>query len=216
MSKGPEEPKITEEEAAFAETAVSRWNDYQTRLKPFEDQYMQMIQRTEGDHTQARGDAASAVTQAFQPARQQMEQQMFQRGAKPGSGQHAMRTGALATDEATVRGIGTGEAHGAVQAQHLQGLQNVVRLGQGQSNLAYAGLGSLAANAAQDAQFRAKLAAQQRAGIGQAVGTAAGAGLAYSMHGRNQQTGATGPGMSPVPGGGVTPAQGALNNYLGN
>lgn len=199
MSSKPKEPKITAEEAARAETAVARWNDYQTRLKPYEDQYMQMVQRTEGDHAQARGAAATAVTQAFSPVRKQFEQNLFQRGAKPGSGAHVMGTGGMAVDEANVRGVGTGEAHGAVQAQHLQGLQNVVRLGQGQSNLAYAGLGNLASNAAQDANFRAQLAAQRRAGVGEAVGTAMGAGLSYHMHNRNAQTGAKTPAMTADP-----------------
>lgn len=176
------EVPITEEERALVEVAVARWNDYQTRLKPFEDQYMQMVQKTPGDHAKARGEAASAVTQAFDPVRRQAEQEAFASGAAPGSGRHVMGTGAVAADEAAVRGVGVGEAHGAVQAQHLQGLQNVVRLGQGQSDLAYAGLGQSAQHAAVDATNRAAMAGQRRASTNQFLGNLAGAGLAYHMH----------------------------------
>ncbi|WP_018865143.1 hypothetical protein [Thioalkalivibrio sp. ARh3] len=178
---GSNEMKATDEERELSRIAVDRWNDYQSRLAPFEDQYMRQVQMTPGDHQQARGQAAVATEQAFAPAREQAEQQMFDAGVRPGSAAHTLGMGQLRQDQGHIQGVGVGEGHLGAQAAHMAGLQNIVNIGQGQAADAQAGLGQVAASSAADAQHRAGIAAQNRAGRQQLAGTLMGAGTRYGM-----------------------------------
>lgn len=178
---GSNEIEPTAEERELSRIAVQRWNDYQTRLAPFEDQYMQQVQMTPGDHQQARGQAAVATEQAFAPARQQAEQQMFGAGVRPGSAAHTLGMGQLRQDQGHIQGVGVGEGHLGAQAAHMAGLQNIVNIGQGQAANAQAGLGQVAAGSAADARHRANLSMQATAGRQQLAGTLMGAGTRYGM-----------------------------------
>lgn len=177
---GSNEIEPTAEEQQLSRIAVDRWNDYQTRLAPYEDQYMQMAQKTPGDHQQARGQGAVATEQQFAAGRDEMEGNLFAAGAKPGSGAHAVGMGQLRQDQGHIQGVAAGEGHMGAQASHMAGLQNIVNMGQGQAADAQAGLSHVAASAAQDAGHRANMAMQKRAGRQQLAGNLAGAGVAYA------------------------------------
>lgn len=182
-SGGDNEIEPTEEEKALANIAVDRWNDYESRIKPYENEFMAEVQMTPGDYQKARGDAVTATEQSFADERADLSENLFaKQGVAPGSGSHAMQTGGMAQDQAEVAGVGAGEAHTATQAQHMAGLQSIVDMGQGQASEAKSGLGSVAQGAAQDAQHRASMAADQRQSTRKAVGSALGAGTAYYMN----------------------------------
>ncbi|WP_019558467.1 hypothetical protein [Thioalkalivibrio sp. ALE12] len=179
---GSNEIEPTAEEKQLSRIAVDRWNDYQTRLAPYEDQYMQHVQKTPGDHQQARGQAAVATEQAFAPARDELQGNLFAAGAKPGSGAHNLGMGQMRQDQAHVQGVGAGESHLGTQAAHMAGLQNIVNMGQGQAAEAQAGMSQVASSAAQDASHRANMAMQKRQGRQQLAGTLMGAGTRYGMN----------------------------------
>ena len=190
MSGGSSDNEVepTAEEEELAEIAVERWNDYQTRLLPYENQYIQQVQKTPGDHQQARGQAAVATEQQFAPARDELQGNLFAAGAKPGSGSHAVGMGQMRQDQAHIQGVGAGESHMGTQNAHMAGLQNIVNMGQGQAADAQAGLSHVAASAAQDASHRANMAMQKRAGRQQVAGTLMGAGTRYGMNSLQQRS----------------------------
>ncbi len=189
---GDNKVKPTAEENALGEIAVERWNDYQTRLRPYEDQYMESVQRSAGDHTQARGQATAATAMSFEDPRQETESGLMKRGVGPGSGAAVMEMGGLDSQQAQVQGAGATEAHQATTAQHMQGLQNVVNLGQGQADMAQTGMGQVASGAASDAQHRAQMAMQESASNQQFAGNLAGMGTSYAMQPSGYQSQAGG------------------------
>lgn len=183
---GDNEIKPTAEEKELSKIAIERWNDYQSRLAPFENEYGRQVQRTEGDFARSRGEAVTAGQQAFAPERQKAQRNLFQGGVRPGSGSHVMGMGNMSRDQAQVQGVGAGESHMATQASHLAGLQNMVNIGQGQAATAQAGLGRVAAGSAGDAAHRASISAQNRQSRRQLVGTLGGAGARYGLKQYNQ------------------------------
>lgn len=178
---GSDEIKPTEEEKALADVAIERWNEYQEKIVPYENRYMEQVQRTEGDYAMGRGQGAVSVEQAFAPARKEQEKNLFSAGVRPGSGSHVMQANNLNMDKAQSRGVGVGEGHMAVQGRHLAGLQNIVNLGEGQAADAQTGLSSIASGSATDARHRASLAADARAGRRNLAGNLLGAGTRYGL-----------------------------------
>lgn len=198
---GDNKVKPTEEENALAEIAVERWNDYQTRLRPYEDQYMESVQRSAGDHEQARGQAATSTSMSFQEPREEAVAGLMKRGVNPGSGAAVMEMGGLDSQQAQVQGAGATEANQATTAQHMQGLQNIVDLGQGQAEMAQTGMGQVASGAASDAQHRAKMAAQKSSSNQQFAGQMAGMGTSMATRNMGGYQSNAGQQMGITPGG---------------
>ena len=178
---GGNDVKQSPEERELGRIAIERWNDYQNRFVPVENEYIQSVQKTDSDFSEARGQTASAVQQAFAPAEIDLSNNLFAQGITPDSGKGISAVQALGRDRGLSMGTGLNETDVAVDNQHLQGLQNVVQMGQGQAADSLAGMGQVAADATRDSIDRANRSYQNRqAGLHLAGNVAGAATHAYT------------------------------------
>lgn len=175
MSKG-NDVEQTPEERELGLIATERWNDYQRRFVPVENEYIQSVQKTDSDFSEARGQTASAVQQSFAPAEDGLADNLFAQGITPDSGKFTAASEGLGRDRGLSMGTGLNETDVAVDNQHFQGLQNVVQMGQGQAADAVTGMGNVAADATRDSIARANTSYQNRQAGLHLAGTVAGAG----------------------------------------
>lgn len=180
---GSDTPEQTPEEKVLGQIAVDKWNDYQVRFKPIEDQFKHDVQMTESDFSQARGNANTAVQQGFSVAEDNLQDNIFMNGLDPSSGAFIKAMDGISMDRGLSLGTGLNEAEHSVDNRHVQGLQNVVAIGQGQSASAMNGLGEIAGNATNEAINRANNSFKNRSAGLNLVGNVAGAGTAYYMNG---------------------------------
>lgn len=189
MSGGDNEVEQTPEERELGKIAIERWNDYQTRFVPVENEYIQAVQKTDSDFSEARGRTASAVQQAFAPAEGNLTDNLFAQGATPDSGRFMSAYEGMGQDRGLSLGTGLNETDMAVDNQHLAGLQNVVRMGQGQAAESLDGMGRVAADATMDSINRANRSFDNRQAGLHLAGTVAGAGThAYTNQAPNMGT----------------------------
>lgn len=179
---GSDDPKQTPEERELGRIAIERWNDYQTRFRPVENDYIEDVRRTDSDYAQARGQATSAVQQAFDPMEDQLRSNLFYTGVSPESTQFLEAMSGMDEDRALSIGTGVNEAETAVSNQHVAGLQGVVAMGQGQSAEALGGMGQVAGDATTEAVNRAYRSFDNRQAGLHLAGTVAGAGANYAMN----------------------------------
>lgn len=189
MCGGPDTPEQTPEERALGEIAIERWNDYQNRFVPIEDQYIEDVQKTESDFEDARGKTTAAVNMAFDGAEEKVKDNLIASGVAPDSGQFIKAMDGITEDRGLSLGTGLNESDIAVDTQHLKGLQSVVQMGQGQAGDALDGMGSVAADATRDAIDRAERSFQNRQAGLHLVGNVAGAGAAGYMNSSSPGTG---------------------------
>lgn len=189
MSKGGSNgPSQTPEEAELGKIAIERWNDYQTRFKPIENQFIEDVQADASDYDAARGATTTAVQQNFGQAEDALKDNIFATGIDPSSSEFMDSLKGLSLDRALSGGTGLNETDLAVDNQHLQGLQTVVAMGQGQATDALDGYGNIAANATRDAIDRSYRSFEDRQAGLHLVGNVAGAATSYGM---NQPSGGT-------------------------
>lgn len=162
MSSGDNDVEQTPEEKALGEIAVNRWNDYQRRFVPVENEYIEAVQKTDSDFSDARSRTTAAVQQSFAPAEVDLRDNLFAQGVSPDSGKGVTAMNALGQDRGLSMGTGLNETDVAVDNQHLRGLQNVVQMGQGQAADSLSGMGQAAADATQDSIDRANRSYQNR------------------------------------------------------
>jgi len=182
MSKGGKTPKETAEERELGRIAVERWNDYQTRFKPIEDQFIEDVQMTDSDFNQVRGSTATSVQQNFSEVENSLKDNLFVKGVDPSSDAYIDALDDVSQDRALSLGTGVNEAEVAVDNAHLKGLQSVVAMGQGQATEALDGLGAIAGDATNEAINRSKKSFQNRSAGLQLVGTVAGGATAGYMN----------------------------------
>lgn len=183
MCGGGDKPEQSPEEKELGRIAIERWNDYQTRFVPVENEYIEAVQRTDSDFEDARGAAGSAVQQSFNRAEEDLSNNLFAAGLAPDSGAFIDAMEGIGEDRALSLGTGINEAEQAVDNQHLQGLQTVVQMGQGQAADSLAGMGNVAADATRDSIERAERSFENRQAGLHLVGNVAGAGAAaYTNH----------------------------------
>lgn len=181
MCGGGDKPKQTPEEKELGRIAIERWNDYQTRFRPVEDEYIRSVQKTGADFDQARGQTAAGVQMAFGSAEDTLKDNLFANGLGPDDGNFLKAIEGLSDDRALSMGTGLNETDVAVDNQHLRGLQSVVEMGQGQAGTALNGMGNVAADATRDAIDRANRSFENRQAGLHMVGNVAGAGTNYAM-----------------------------------
>lgn len=176
MCGGPDKPKQSAEERELGRIAVERWNDYQTRFVPVENEYIESVQQTDADYADARGGAAASVQQSFGAAEDDLRGNLFAAGLTPDSSQFTSAIEGLGLDRALSLGTAANEAEVATDNRHLQGLQSVVQMGQGQAMNAIQGKGEVAATATRDSIDRANRSFDNRQAGLHLAGTVAGAG----------------------------------------
>ncbi|MAY54580.1 MAG: hypothetical protein CMQ46_13920 [Gammaproteobacteria bacterium] len=168
----------TADQKEFARIAAERWGNYQATFVPAENKYIEEMTdydnpaRMEGATRSAR----AAVQDSAADAWQERSSQMTRQAIDPSSG----RFGAAVTDHAArTAGIETdvvNRTQQAVQDQRVQGMKNIVAMGNGQSAEALQGMGDVASRSAAEAADSALRKENRRSSTHQAIGTVAGAG----------------------------------------
>jgi len=204
--------KDTPEQRQLAAVAAEKWNFAQERLAPLEDAYMESVgQMTDaGKMSYIRGRTMQAQQQAGSELADQAGQQLQQGGIDPSSGRYQGTMSGLSLDTAQAGGETLGRAQFEQENQQVQGLQNIVAIGQGQAGQAQAGLAGLADQSAADARQSAATQFNRRSANLQLLGQVAGAGTAYGL----DNWGGSTPGLGME--GGVSQAAINTSNQLWN
>lgn len=168
----------TPQEKALGDIAVQRWNDYQSRFVPIENQLIHQVQQTSGNYDQVRGQSNASVQQAFAPKQAGLENNLFAQGITPGSGHFINTLASMGRDRALSQGTGQNEANLAVDNNYLKNMEGLVQMGQGQAATAISGLGSAAGRATNNAITRANTSFRNHQAALQLGGQVAGMGAA--------------------------------------
>lgn len=175
--------KDTPEQRQLAEVAAEKWNFAQERLAPLENAYMESVgdMTSAGNMSYIAGRTLQSQQQAVSAASEQAGMQLSQVGIDPSGGRaHAVMNG-IALGGASAGGETLGRAQFEQENQQIQGLQNIVAIGQGQAGQAQVGLSGIAAQSAQDAQQTAANRFNRKSANLQLLGQVAGAGTAHYM-----------------------------------
>ena len=208
--------KDTPEQRELAAVAAEKWNFAQEKLAPLENAYMEAV----GDMTNPSnmsyiaGRTIQSQQQAVSIASEQAGMQLSQAGIDPSSGRAQYAMSGIALGGANVGGETLGRAQFEQEDQQVQGLKNIVAIGQGQAGQAQQGLSSIASQSAADARQSAANQFNRRNANLQLLGQVAGAGAAYGLNGAGNTPPAAGLNLyQQANTGSVVPGQGA--GYFG-
>lgn len=172
--------KDTKDQKVLADIANQRFDRYREVYLPVENAYMEEVGNfnSAGRQQQVAGAAASNTESAFAGKLNEEIQGMAGQGVNVNSGavNNVINQNAIQKGEA--RGHNVNMTQQALQDQHVQGLQNIVAMGNGQSTEAIKGLGEISSYSSQQAQDDAVKSFNNTSARNQAAGTAA--GMAYS------------------------------------
>lgn len=184
MSKGGgNDIKDTPEQRYLAQVAAEKWNFAQEKLAPLEDRYIEHVGQMDSDANKAyiRGRTMQAQTQALGQGQAEYSKGLTRAGIDPSSGRFQGDVHGLSLDVAESGGETLGRAEFEQDNQKIQGLQNVVAIGQGQSGQAQAGLSRVAQESSADAVSEAVNKFNRRSANLQLLGGVAGATTRYGM-----------------------------------
>lgn len=167
--------KDTAAQKSLARIAAQRFNLYQQYFVPLENQFISDVfaMKSPSSYKNVEGFVNAIQQPEFQKARQQLQQQQFQQGVDPTSGQFVGRGQQFTETQARGMGLGTAEALSGQTDRYYQGLQNIIALGEGQAGQTMSGL----ADVADIARRRSTAEAQTQFGKSQMLGEVAGTGL---------------------------------------
>ena len=183
---GGDDSKIeeTEQQKASAEVAMSQWKDYLEKYRPFEDSYMEDVDRmnTNQQYNQVAGLAAVPVESQFSTAVRDTSRAMVRGGLNPTSGAFKSNLSKLDRAKSTTKADNMNQAQVGQQNRYVSGISNIVRMGQGQETEAVQGYGDLATNSARKASNDAGIALNNRRDNQQLAGAVVGAGTRYGLN----------------------------------
>jgi hypothetical protein len=171
---------------AMADIAQERWNHYQKVMKPLENRYMGNVNWMGSDQAKniAQGEAASDVMGQAAPQIQQQEGTMMANGVNPNTGSFVMKRNAAAGSLGDALSRSETEVNLNQRKNYLEGMQNIVNMGNGEATQSTQSLGDVAGLSLDQAEKNAEWNAQANQAVGSAFGTAAGLGLgSYKTHG---------------------------------
>lgn len=182
MSKSGGSVKETSYQKAEADVANSMWNDYQTNLKQYEDQFIGKVDdlNDESNYTKLAGDAATQTTSAFNNTQNKAAADLNSSGVDPTSGKYKATLGDIAKAQTTSQIDTTTKAQNSQQDKYTSGLSDVVAMGSGQQSDALSGYSSLAQESGNKAISDAETAYNNRAGTLTTLGQAAGMYAKYN------------------------------------
>lgn len=184
MGGGDNKIEETPEQKALAEVAMSRWQDYQTLFRPYEDKFMRRVDNlnTEQKFSQAGNMASAAVGGEFSNAINQSAMRLGAAGINPQSGLFQQELIKLEQQKARVKADTVNQAQVAQQDRYTSGLENIVAMGQGQATSAMSGMGDIASNANRYASNEAQNQYRNNMDNQQAIGGVIGAGTRYGLN----------------------------------
>lgn len=182
---GDNEIENTPGQRYLAQVAAEKWNFAQDQLAPLEGRYMEQVSdmTSPGNMSYIRGRTSQAQLQTTGDLMGQASGQLTQAGIDPSSGRYQSAMHGLALDTAQAGGETLGRAQFEQESQQIQGLQNIVAMGQGEAGQAQAGLAGIAGQAAADARSSAVNSFNRNSANLQLLGTVAGVGTRYGLQG---------------------------------
>lgn len=187
MSGGGSDVKVkpSNEEKQLAQIAQERWERYENKFVPAENEYISEIEEINTGHMadKAEGEVTAAAHQSFDDSVEKTLAKTAAAGADPSSGRWQAQSSGLADARGSSLAKGLQNVHEGLENQELSGLKNVIAMGQGQSSEALSGLGGLAENAAREAQADAQAAAALDSAQANLAGNVLGAGARYAAGG---------------------------------
>jgi len=186
MGGGSSAPEVKETaaERALAEVSAQKWQDYQTQFVPIENKYMSEVTDLNTQSNRDRVAANASANVATQSAGQLglMQNQMFSQNLDPTSGSFKTKSNALNNAiQKSQANAGLNARFGAENA-YMQGVGNIVAMGNGQETAAMNSMGNLAQQASNQAIGDARNDFTKAQGDKQLVGSLVGAAGAYGMN----------------------------------
>lgn len=174
----------TAEQRAQADVAMMQWKDYLNKYRPFEDAFMEDVDRmnTGQQYNQVAGLAAVPVESQFSTAVRDTSRAMVGGGLNPNSGAFKSNLSKLDRAKSTTKADNMNQAQVGQQNRYVSGISNIVRMGQGQETEAVQGYGDLATNSARKAGNDANIALNNRRDNQQLAGAVVGAGTRYGLN----------------------------------
>jgi hypothetical protein len=174
----------TAEQRAQADVAMMQWKDYLSKYRPFEDAFMEDVDRmnTGQQYNQVAGLAAVPVESQFSTAVRDTSRAMVSGGLNPNSGSFKSNLSKLDRAKSTTKADNMNQAQVGQQNRYVSGISNIVRMGQGQETEAVQGYGDLATNSARKAGNDANIALNNRRDNQQLAGAVVGAGTRYGLN----------------------------------
>jgi len=158
--------EVTEEERGLAETGAAKWNDYQQRFVPVENNIIEQIKATPEKAQELAGIANADVHQQFEPV----------------STSTNLRGLVDAYDrQGKVLANAVPKAAGSVNDTQMQGMLKMAAYGRGLSDQAALSTYKVGSNATQTAVNAANKKAAKETDMLSSVGTAVGMGTRYGL-----------------------------------
>jgi len=173
----------TEQQKALAEVSMKEWQNYLDKYRPFENAYMDDVERmnTTQQYNQVAGLSAVPVESEFSNAVAETSSAMTRGGINPNSGMFKSQMGKLDRAKSSVKADSMSQAQLGQQNRYVGGINNIVRMGQGQATEAIQGFGDMASMSGQKAYNDARNAMQNRNDNAQIGGQVIGAGVRYGL-----------------------------------
>ncbi|MCA9340020.1 MAG: hypothetical protein KDA17_03870 [Candidatus Saccharibacteria bacterium] len=173
----------TADQKALAKIAAERWVEYQRDFVPAENQYIDEMLNYDKESRQNNLESSSvaAVQAAYDEALDSDIDTLSSSGVNAGSGATISAINDNAADRAVAQTSNVNRTQQALQDQRVQGMKNVVALGNGQAAETLSGLNQIAANSASDAIDEAQISADRSRSKYGAIGTVAGMGARAAL-----------------------------------
>ena len=184
---GGGEIKETSHEKELARISQEQWNQYKTRFRPFENEWISNIRTDQNDQAQIAGQVNAGVGREFDKIQKTAKAQQFSAGMDPSSGRFKAVMGGLSSKRGETAGRAKSAASQAVDDQTYQGLQQAVAMGRGQSAEATRDMTSLAYDATGKAIADAKADQDTSQTWASSAMSAAGMGLAGCQNKREMK-----------------------------
>lgn len=135
----------TEEEEAQAEVAESMWTLYQQKLAPYEDVFIQDVEKMNNPlaYQKAAGDTNMSYSSQFSDARDNAANSLTSAGVNPNSGKFGTTQNSLTRQQAFQENDAMNQAQSSQADQYVGGLEDALAIGSGESAQNMSALDSL-------------------------------------------------------------------------
>lgn len=135
----------TEQEEAQAEVAESMWELYQQKLAPYEDVFIQDVEKMNNPlaYQKAAGDTNMAYSSQFSDARDNAANSLTSAGVNPNSGKFGTTQNSLTRQQAFQENDAINQAQSSQADQYVGGLEDALAIGSGESAQNMSALDSL-------------------------------------------------------------------------
>lgn len=135
----------TEAEKAQAEVAESMWTLYQQKLAPYEDVFIQDVEKMNNPlaYQKVAGDTNMSYSSQFGDARDSADNSLTSAGVNPNSGKFGSTQNSLTRQQAFLENDAMNQAQSSQADQYVGGLEDALAIGSGESAQNMSALDSL-------------------------------------------------------------------------